>query len=143
MTANRSPEGARFTFWGTVLQGIEDEKRIKIDDRERSRLEEFWKQEGIDTKIDYDPESKLYHVALRNKAFIARCRDGDTVDYTLETVDRDTEHGIRRGIRCVDLQVRLTAEQRAELARRDAELDASPGIALTWEQIRASIEAKP
>jgi putative addiction module component (TIGR02574 family) len=38
---------------------------------------------------------------------------------------------------------RLTAEQRAELARRDAELDANPGIALTWEQIRASIEAKP
>jgi putative addiction module component (TIGR02574 family) len=38
---------------------------------------------------------------------------------------------------------RLTAEQRAELARRDAELDANPGIALTWEQIRAGIEAKP
>ena len=38
---------------------------------------------------------------------------------------------------------RLTAEQRAELTRRDAELDANPGIALTWEQIRASIEAKP
>ncbi len=38
---------------------------------------------------------------------------------------------------------RLTAEQGAELARRDAELDANPGIALTWEQIRASIEAKP
>jgi putative addiction module component (TIGR02574 family) len=38
---------------------------------------------------------------------------------------------------------RLTAEQRAELARRDAELDANPKIALTWEQIRASIEAKP
>lgn len=37
----------------------------------------------------------------------------------------------------------LTAEQRAELARRDAELDMNPGIALTWEQIRASIEAKP
>jgi putative addiction module component (TIGR02574 family) len=38
---------------------------------------------------------------------------------------------------------RLTAEQRAELARRDAELDANPGIALTWEQIRASVETKP
>lgn len=38
---------------------------------------------------------------------------------------------------------RLTAEQRDELARRDAELDANPGIALTWEQIRASVEAKP
>jgi putative addiction module component (TIGR02574 family) len=37
----------------------------------------------------------------------------------------------------------LTAEQRSELARRDAELDANPGIALTWEQIRASVEAKP
>lgn len=37
----------------------------------------------------------------------------------------------------------LTAEQCAELVRRDAELDANPGIALTWEQIRASIEAKP
>jgi putative addiction module component (TIGR02574 family) len=34
---------------------------------------------------------------------------------------------------------RLTGEQRAELARRDAELDASPGIALTWEQIRANV----
>jgi len=38
---------------------------------------------------------------------------------------------------------RLTAEQRAELVRRDAELDANPGIALTWEQIRASVERKP
>ncbi len=38
---------------------------------------------------------------------------------------------------------RLTAEQRAELARRDAELDANPGIAMTWEQIRASVEKKP
>jgi putative addiction module component (TIGR02574 family) len=38
---------------------------------------------------------------------------------------------------------RLTAEQRAELARRDAELDANPEMALTWEQIRSSIEAKP
>jgi putative addiction module component (TIGR02574 family) len=38
---------------------------------------------------------------------------------------------------------RLTAEQRAEMARRNVELDANPGIALTWEQIRASIEAKP
>lgn len=38
---------------------------------------------------------------------------------------------------------RLTAEQCVELARRDAELEANPGIALTWEQIRASIEAKP
>ncbi len=37
----------------------------------------------------------------------------------------------------------LTPEQRAELARRDAELDAHPEIALTWEQIRASIEKKP
>ena len=37
---------------------------------------------------------------------------------------------------------RLTAEQRAELARRDAELDANPGIALTWEQIRSGIDAK-
>jgi putative addiction module component (TIGR02574 family) len=38
---------------------------------------------------------------------------------------------------------RLTAEQQAELARRDAELDANPGIALTWEQVRESIERKP
>ena len=38
---------------------------------------------------------------------------------------------------------RLTTEQRAELARRDAELNANPGIALTWEQIRASVETKP
>ena len=35
---------------------------------------------------------------------------------------------------------RLSPDQRAELARRDAELDANPGIALTWEQIRASVE---
>ncbi len=38
---------------------------------------------------------------------------------------------------------RITAEQQAELARRDAELDANPGIAMTWEQIRASVETKP
>lgn len=35
---------------------------------------------------------------------------------------------------------RLTAEQRTELTRRDAELAADPGIALTWEQIRAGVE---
>jgi putative addiction module component (TIGR02574 family) len=36
----------------------------------------------------------------------------------------------------------LTASQRAEFARRDAELDADPGIAMTWEQVRASVESK-
>jgi putative addiction module component (TIGR02574 family) len=36
----------------------------------------------------------------------------------------------------------LTAEQCAELARRNAELDANPAVALTWEQIRASVEAR-
>ena len=35
---------------------------------------------------------------------------------------------------------RLSADQRAELARRDAELEANPGLALTWEQIRAGVE---
>jgi putative addiction module component (TIGR02574 family) len=35
---------------------------------------------------------------------------------------------------------RLTPKQRFELARRDAELDANPGITLTWEQVRASVE---
>lgn len=34
----------------------------------------------------------------------------------------------------------LTDEQRAELLRRDADLDAHPESALTWEQIRESIE---
>lgn len=37
----------------------------------------------------------------------------------------------------------LTNEQLAELARRHAELDANPKMALTWEQIRASVENKP
>ena len=35
---------------------------------------------------------------------------------------------------------RLTTEQKATLVRRDAELDANPGMALTWEQIRSSVE---
>jgi putative addiction module component (TIGR02574 family) len=38
---------------------------------------------------------------------------------------------------------RLSADQRAELARRDAELDANPGIALTWQQIREGVERRP
>jgi len=33
----------------------------------------------------------------------------------------------------------LTCAQRAELARRDAELQANPGMALTWEKIRAAV----
>jgi putative addiction module component (TIGR02574 family) len=37
----------------------------------------------------------------------------------------------------------LSPDQRADLARRAAELDANPGIALTWEQIRASVERRP
>jgi putative addiction module component (TIGR02574 family) len=41
------------------------------------------------------------------------------------------------------LPSRLTAEQRAELSRRDAGINANPGIALTWQQIRASVETKP
>jgi putative addiction module component (TIGR02574 family) len=36
----------------------------------------------------------------------------------------------------------LSAGQRAELARRDAELEANPGMALSWEQIRASVEGR-
>ena len=32
---------------------------------------------------------------------------------------------------------RLQPDQRAELARRDAELEADPGLAMTWERIRA------
>ena len=35
----------------------------------------------------------------------------------------------------------LTAAQRDTLARRDAELDADPGRTLTWQQIRARVEA--
>jgi putative addiction module component (TIGR02574 family) len=38
---------------------------------------------------------------------------------------------------------RLTADQRAELNRRNAELDADPSMALTWEQVRGSVENKP
>lgn len=37
----------------------------------------------------------------------------------------------------------LTAAQREEVARRDAELDANPDLALTWEQIRAAAETNP
>jgi putative addiction module component (TIGR02574 family) len=36
----------------------------------------------------------------------------------------------------------LTEEQRAELSRRDSELEANPRIAQTWQQIRASLENK-
>jgi hypothetical protein len=39
-----------------------------------------------------------------------------------------------------DRPTKLTDDQRAELARRDAELDAHPEIALTWEQVRSEIE---
>lgn len=38
--------------------------------------------------------------------------------------------------------VLLTEMQRAELARWDAQLDAEPGPALTWQQIRASVESR-
>lgn len=34
----------------------------------------------------------------------------------------------------------LSPEQKAELARRDAELDNHPEIALSWEQIRATVD---
>ena len=40
-------------------------------------------------------------------------------------------------------QGKLSDEQRAELAARDAELDANPGIAMTWDPIRTSVEKKP
>lgn len=34
----------------------------------------------------------------------------------------------------------LSQEQRSELARRNAEMDANPGCAMTWEQMRADLE---
>ena len=36
----------------------------------------------------------------------------------------------------------LTDEQRQLFARRTAELDANPGIALTWEQIKARVKGE-
>jgi putative addiction module component (TIGR02574 family) len=36
----------------------------------------------------------------------------------------------------------VTPELEGELRRRDAELDANPGMALTWEQIKAHVERK-
>ena len=36
----------------------------------------------------------------------------------------------------------LTDEQRQLFARRTAELDANPGIALTWEQIKARVKGR-
>ncbi len=36
----------------------------------------------------------------------------------------------------------LTPGQRAELTRRGAELDADPGIARTWDQIRGAVEGR-
>ena len=36
----------------------------------------------------------------------------------------------------------LTDEQRQTFARRTAELDANPGIALTWEQIKARVKGQ-
>lgn len=36
----------------------------------------------------------------------------------------------------------LTESQQAELARRDAELDANPDMAMRWEEIRTNVETK-
>ena len=36
----------------------------------------------------------------------------------------------------------LSPEQRTELARRDAEMEANPEIGLTWDQVRAKIEGR-
>ena len=36
----------------------------------------------------------------------------------------------------------LTDEQRQLFARRTAELDANPGVALTWEQIKARVKGQ-
>lgn len=45
-----------------------------------------------------------------------------------QSLEQDRPHG------------NLNKDQQTELARRDAELDTHPEIALTWEQIRASVE---
>jgi putative addiction module component (TIGR02574 family) len=37
---------------------------------------------------------------------------------------------------------RLTPDQRRELLRRDAELDANPSAAISWERIRKSVEGR-
>ena len=37
----------------------------------------------------------------------------------------------------------LTNKQRLELTKRNAELDANPEIAMTWEEIRSQVESNP
>lgn len=73
----------------------------------------------VDIRRDYYPESTAEDVRA-------------CVQHAIDSIAQDDRP---RGPR--------TAEQRAELARRDVELEANPGIALTWEWIRVRVEAKP
>ena len=105
MSGRRPPEGAQFNLCGKIIQGWgkpgKPEKRIQVTNAERSRLKAWWTKECIDTKLDYDPKSKFYCVALRGE-FVGQCADADLVEHTIKTVGR--KNG-KRGIVGVSLRV--------------------------------------
>ena len=76
-----------------------DRKTIKVHNHEE--MLRWWSQHRIDTK----PEFRDGEVDLNKQDLIARCVDGDTVEYTMEWVDRNTTEGVHRGVRGVALKV--------------------------------------
>jgi putative addiction module component (TIGR02574 family) len=67
---------------------------------------------------------------------------GEELDRRMAEIRSGSVVGIPAEEVLARLSVPLPADQRAELARRDAEMDANPERALSWEQIRASVETK-
>lgn len=82
---------ATFEVRGTVVPFIGGQFNIEVDNA--VELREFWDRESIDTILQ-DGRGGRPVVTVSAKEFVAKCKPGLKVVYTIETQDR----GKRRGI---------------------------------------------
>lgn len=88
----------QFKVFGIVPEPIPDCKEFRLKADNGSELEEFFKNEKIDTKLDYSEGKPVIRV---RKKFALLCHERDRVCHTIET--HTTKFG--KGIRGVDIEI--------------------------------------
>jgi hypothetical protein len=88
---------AGFIIRGEIIPFSAQRRNIRVHND--AALRQFWADERIDTKLDWDRSKVL--IALNIQRLVNRCEIGDIVDYLIET--RDQANG--RRIRGVALEV--------------------------------------
>lgn len=81
----------QFVVEGAVPPFDGDEFNLPADNG--PELEQFYRSERIDTKLDYVGKKPV--VTVRAQRFVRSCRPGDRVKHTIESIDRQGGHGIR------------------------------------------------